>query len=364
MTFPLDDTSTLNKPTEFNNLTSDNTSIFGNDPLDHIVAGLLANQNLEAFCSSHPEAEAALNQIIEDRLNNIFIYNDETAKYEIFQSLFSLYEATIAYPLSPESRNHRRPLLANAKRLIEDRWTSELTKKFDKYTHTDTTDICQAIKAMWEKHPSHNHKLFQFFRDSANLPQLAQMFRSDWALNIRFYDLLVLAMVGCPLEAREELSKNFWDEAGRGDASQSHVRLFNNVLERVGQKPGDVTSEPIVGWQGLEGFNLFYLFATNREHYFKLLGVMAATELLDPLHYDNLVAGCRRLGLEDVSISYYTEHASIDIEHANGWLENVIRPLVKKWPDAQKEILLGVAMRLDSACVYYDTVYENLLKLG
>ncbi len=43
---------------------------------------------------------------------------------------------------------------------------------------------------------------------------------------------------------------------------------------------------------GLAGQNAFMLGAVNRSQYYKLLGVMAMTEVLDPPQYMKLVKGC------------------------------------------------------------------------
>jgi hypothetical protein len=45
---------------------------------------------------------------------------------------------------------------------------------------------------------------------------------------------------------------------------------------------------------------------------------MAMTELLDPPQYQKLVTGCRRIGLTDRDVHYYSEHIEVDIGHAEG----------------------------------------------
>jgi hypothetical protein len=68
---------------------------------------------------------------------------------------------------------------------------------------------------------------------------------------------------------------------------------------------------------------------------------MAMTELLDPPQYEKLVAGCRRIGLSDRDVHYYAEHITVDIGHADGWLNNVIVPIGKKHPAAMEEVYLA-----------------------
>lgn len=90
---------------------------------------------------------------------------------------------------------------------------------------------------------------------------------------------------------------------------------------------------------------------------------MAMTELLDPPRYQKLVAGCRRIGLMERDMHYYSEHITVDIGHADGWLNNVIVPIGKKYPAALEEVYAGAALRLQTCCGYYDRLLESLQAL-
>ncbi|EOJ3095741.1 iron-containing redox enzyme family protein [Klebsiella pneumoniae] len=96
----------------------------------------------------------------------------------------------------------------------------------------------------------------------------------------------------------------------------------------------------------------------------KSLGVMAMTELLDPPQYEKLVAGCRRIGLSERDVHYYAEHITVDIGHADGWLNNVIVPIGKKHPAAMEEVFFGAALRLQTCNDYYDGLLAALQSLG
>ncbi|SXZ58499.1 spermidine/putrescine ABC transporter [Klebsiella pneumoniae] len=91
---------------------------------------------------------------------------------------------------------------------------------------------------------------------------------------------------------------------------------------------------------------------------------MAMTELLDPPQYEKLVAGCRRIGLSERDVHYYAEHITVDIGHADGWLNNVIVPIGKKHPAAMEEVFFGAALRLQTCNDYYDCLLAALQSLG
>jgi len=106
------------------------------------------------------------------------------------------------------------------------------------------------------------------------------------------------------------------------------------------------------------------LASVNRKHYFKLLGIMSMTELLDPSQYEKLARGCRRVGLGGANeLDYYDEHVTIDVVHAEGWLSNVIVPIVDETPSASEQILLGAALRLATCNDYYNALHRQLLSL-
>ena len=95
-------------------------------------------------------------------------------------------------------------------------------------------------------------------------------------------------------------------------------------------------------------------------HYWKLLGVMAVTELIDPASYEKVVHGCRGLGLAREAYRYYSEHVEIDVVHGDGWLNNVIVPLIERTPAAAADVVFGAQLRLASCAQYYDYLLSLL----
>ena len=102
----------------------------------------------------------------------------------------------------------------------------------------------------------------------------------------------------------------------------------------------------------------------NRKHEYKWLGVWARTGRLHPPQYEKLGAGCRRIGLSERDVHYYAEHITVDIGHADGWLNNVIVPIGKKHPAAMEEVYFGAALRLQTCNDYYDCLLAALPSLA
>lgn len=62
-------------------------------------------------------------------------------------------------------------------------------------------------------------------------------------------------------------------------------------------------------------------------------------------------------------VHYYAEHITVDIGHADGWLNNVIVPTGKRHPAAMEEVYFSAALRLQTCNDYYDRLLETLRAL-
>jgi hypothetical protein len=331
-------------------------------PIDQMIEVLVCDPSLDLWLAADPTRADMLLAGITALSGAAFAAAEADARMTVSRVLCTLYDAAIADPASPQVANQFNPTLLEIRRRLERDWLAALVNALPPAVIAPPgSTICDRLRHMWAEHPVRDHALFDFLATSASRPQVEEMLRRDWALNVRFYDILVLSMVGAPLEARQELAKNFWDEMGRGDIGSSHVVLFETLVDTVPKTADHSAAALILGAEGLEGYNLFMLCAVNRVNYFKLLGLMAITELLDPSNYEKLLIGGRRVGFSESLLTYYGEHATIDIEHADGWLHNVIEPLIKKYPSAEDDILMGAALRLETCCRYYDALLQHLM---
>jgi len=330
--------------------------------IDDGVATLRELPDLDALLARDDGYEARWLAKLDGRLEAAFDRREAGALYEIHRALFLLYELHVAEPGLTRCVNQFNALLTRIRTTIERRWLAAEARQTPPLGPcANAEELIAALKAVWTSHPVSSHPIFDFLERDATHAQIVQFFQSDSALNIRFFDLIVLSLVGSLHEVRKELAQNFWDEAGRGEPARSHVSLFRHLLDTVGIGQADDDHASVLGWQGLAGYNLFMLGCLNRQHYFKSLGVMSMTELLDPSQYEKLARGCRRVGLgQGREMDYYDEHISIDVVHGEGWLVNVIKPVVERTPSAMQEILVGAYLRLTTCQDYYDDLYGKL----
>ena len=57
---------------------------------------------------------------------------------------------------------------------------------------------------------------------------------------------------------------------------------------------------------------------------------------------------------------YLIEHITVDIEHANGWMHEVVLPMIGHYPNTVIDIVLGVERRLDHAVAVLDKMMTHL----
>ncbi|NVN10372.1 iron-containing redox enzyme family protein [Nguyenibacter vanlangensis] len=241
---------------------------------------------------------------------------------------------------------------------IEKAWMDWEVSRVGKLpSNVSPENIGAAIKTLWREHAGHNHAVFDFMKTEATRQQIIKYFTTDYALNMRFYDLIVLSLVGIDEDVRMEVAHNFWDEMGQGNPARTHVRLYRDLLEHLDIQDTPEAFVDALGWAGLSGYNLLLYFAFNRREYFRSIGALAITELSDPEQYAKLLAGCRRVGIgtdRPSVLDYYSEHVEVDALHGDGWIDNVIVPILKRYPGEARAVLEGAAMRLNSSQAYWD----------
>lgn len=283
--------------------------------------------------------------------------NDRALLHDVHHGLYLLQSTHFAAADTTAAASQFAPLLVAVRSALEDAMIDWLLQDVKVDAAPDA--LASTIREQVISHAAGAHRLFDHLEQEASTAEIRVFLESDARLNERFFDLLTMCLVGTSGLAKAELAANLWDEAGRGNHAQGHVHLFSEALASVGGK--EPTDERLSSWdwQALAGHNLFVALCANRKHAFRAMGLMAATELLDPPQYSKLVKGCKRAGL-DVP-EYYAEHIEIDIVHGSGWLDNVVTPLASAKPMAARQIVEGVMLRLESCRHYYDALLRTLL---
>jgi len=105
--------------------------------------------------------------------------------------------------------------------------------------------------------------------------------------------------------------------------------------------------------------NMYFDAVRNRSKLAQALGMLLATELMVPGRLEYQIDGWRRLGLSDDTLAYLIEHTVVDAEHAEGWMEHVIVPLLREYPGAMDDIVFGAQRRLENAGAVCDWFHDH-----
>ncbi|VVC76274.1 hypothetical protein AQUSIP_15830 [Aquicella siphonis] len=248
-------------------------------------------------------------------------------------------------------------------RYIENVWIeNEMVDCMNRYDCSRPIHSIEDAADVLAGHPVFQHPLYSYLRQEASLEEVKFLIWNDSVLNLEFFDYLILAMVGVSEPVRLEIAKNVWDEAGRGCLQQFHTILFRRILARLGMHYDRYEVVNQMSWEGLAGINLFSYMSLYQHHKIKYFGVLAATEMLDPPHYLQLLTGFSRLRMSAaVNPAYYQEHAEIDIQHAGSWMNKIILPELSRCPEKISDFWLGFYLRLDSVQRYYDVLLKHFL---
>lgn len=282
-------------------------------------------------------------------------FNPRTMHLFLNRSYYNfLFNEDVSAQLTPQQ-------LAQFRKLEKEWIDHEVKLCLEKYNcNIKVKDVEMVVREM-KKHPVFNHPIFNLLSSEATLSDLKTFILNDSILNIEFFDYLALAIIGVTGKAKSEIAANLWDEAGRGKVENSHTVLFKKFLNELNLNYDRSNIIEQMSCEGLAGINLFShlsLYSYNKIKYF---GLLAATEMLDPPHYHKLIKGINRIFNNKLEHTYYAEHELIDIEHANGWLRNVVIPELAKNPAKTTDFWLGFYLRLDSAKRYYDSMLTSLL---
>ncbi|MDH4609315.1 iron-containing redox enzyme family protein [Pseudomonas sp. BN102] len=221
------------------------------------------------------------------------------------------------------------------------------------------TQYVKWLKKLISQCPSSVHEFYtEFLSERATAEDLKYYLIQETNLDPRFDDILAFMQVGLPVDQKMELAKNYFDEMGNGQSAEVHSRIFSETLEAVGITPHDLSHNMLTN--SIASGNLSACLALSRRHFYKAVGYFGVTEYLAPRRFKHVVKAWKRNNLPVEGAKYHNLHIYIDTEHANGWFNNVVAPLVEQDPRIGEEIAKGALMRINSSARYLDELMQKL----
>jgi hypothetical protein len=189
-----------------------------------------------------------------------------------------------------------------------------------------------------------NDPLFPWLEEHAALPEMRWFLAQEAAGEAGFDDLVALTQVRCPVRAKLEMARNYWDEMGRGHERGMHGLMLAAVVKELDLQP----SVDKTVWEALALSNLMVALASNRRYAYQSIGALGAIEMTAPGRVAHINAGLKRLGAPMAARAYFQLHEGLDIQHSKAWNEEVIYSLVEADARTAVPIAEGALMRLAS----------------
>ncbi|HEY5922146.1 MAG TPA: iron-containing redox enzyme family protein [Kofleriaceae bacterium] len=230
------------------------------------------------------------------------------------------------------------------RRLIEDSFLSscrELIAARAREAPRDREGFIAWFERLRENGPGQHDPLFVWLEHEASLAEMRWFLRQEIAGEAGFDDLVALAQLRMPPQAKLELARNYWDEMGRGHASAMHGPMLARLADVLEL---DRSVDPIPEAVALG--NLLAGLAFNRHYAFHAIGALGVVELTAPDRTRAVNRGLKRLGVHAHDRQYYALHSTLDIAHSRTWNSEVIAPLVAEDPARAVAIAEGALMRL------------------
>ncbi len=206
------------------------------------------------------------------------------------------------------------------------------------------------FEALKQAGPGQGDPLFPWLAEQATRNQMCWFIEQEAAGEAGFDDLVAMAQVKAPVQAKLELARNYWDEMGRGNAKGMHGPMLEALVRALGVAPRiETTIAPALALG-----NTMAALASNRAYAYHALGALGVIELTAPGRAANVSAGLRRLRVSAKARHYFDLHAVLDIKHSEAWNHEVFHSIVAATPQAARFIAEGALMRLQCGADCFD----------
>jgi hypothetical protein len=212
------------------------------------------------------------------------------------------------------------------------------------------------FEALKQSGPGQGDALFPWLAKSASYEEMRWFLAQEVAGEAGFDDLVALAQIKAPQQAKLELARNYWDEMGRGNPKGMHGPMLARLAEAMAIEPSlETTLTPALALA-----NTMTGLSMNRRYFYQALGGLGVIELTAPERSLMVAAGLKRLGVSVKDRHYFDLHAVLDVKHSEAWNREVLAPLVDADPSCARSIAEGALMRLSCGAACFDAYRLHL----
>lgn len=304
-----------------------------------------------------------VNQLARLLVHDAYVNKNQDALATLHECLAIIYRNEFECTRIEQVNADRRPIVSDVQSVLEG---AMLQYEMQGLSDADVSgfpgngkEYVKWLKKLVSKSPSSVHPFYtHFLSEEATATDVKYYLIQETNLDPKFDDILAFMQIGLPVGQKLELAKNYFDEMGNGVEADVHSRMFAQTLRAAGVDDSDMSSAMLL--QSIVSGNVSSCLALSRRHYFKAVGYFGVTEYLAPRRFKHVIKAWERNNMPAHGIEYHKLHVYIDTEHANGWFNNVVVPLVDQDPRIGREIAIGALIRINSSARYLDELSVRL----
>ncbi|MGX9523061.1 iron-containing redox enzyme family protein [Vibrio mediterranei] len=243
---------------------------------------------------------------------------------------------------------------------LEEQWMTTLETQIQKEIPlpSQPMEFIEWQANLQRQHEEATKHFYDFLAEDATDKEVAQYILHERFVDGVFDDLLALAQLGVQGKPKMAIAHNYWDEMGEGDPALVHTTLFDKTVAWAKEVLQDDDLKDNV--EILQNSNSFFCMGFRRRYAPRIIGALSFIETIAPVHFEKVVAGCKRLSIPSEVIFYQEAHIEYDAAHAQEWVDDAIIPLINTSEILFKEICIGVAIRYLMATQYANGLYKAI----
>jgi len=223
-------------------------------------------------------------------------------------------------------------------------------------------DGCDYLRMFILENPGVTHPLFDFLREEAPAPSFKEFLRLEVLRNEVVDDEVAFMVVGLQGPMKQVATSNLWDECGNGRLDRFHTYWLRQLIETTtdwdGIKDYRKKSSP---WFSRITSNSFNRLLTRPGYKYQAYGHFLVTEGWVFPHFERIVAGLKRVSLDDPGIAvYFTAHINIDPHHTDELLAGIQSQQPPLTENELAEVIRGAHTAAAAGVNMFDRIQRHL----
>lgn len=274
-------------------------------------------------------------------------------------SLSMIYGYVFGYADSPchLKTNDKLEIGLNiAKIVIEREMTDFWLKPMPVPKGLSQTQAVEYLRTFIESNTGIYHKFFDFVRDDMSRESMAEFLSLETIRNEVVDDEVAYIVIGLQGEMKRAMASNLWDECGNGKITGFHTYWLRRLLDRTNRYDSlPDYRDNSVPWFSKVTSNSFNAMATRPGYKYRAYGSFLITESWVNAHFQRIIAGLERTGLnhEDIAV-YFTAHEKLDPFHTEDMLQAIMKQVPTLTQEEIDEVIRGAHIAASAGTIMYD----------